>query len=49
MDVLESIKIIFNSRLEALLTNGEKLMVSRKYLPDIKARFQKEGGKYNEK
>lgn len=44
MNVLDSIKMLSNSRLEAILSNGEKVTVSRKYLPRIKARFQAEGG-----
>ena len=39
MDVLESIKTLPNSRLEATLINGEKLNVSRKYLTKIKMAF----------
>ena len=40
---LKEIKQIRNSHLEAVLDNGEKLIVSRKYLPDIKKIFRKEG------
>lgn len=40
LNVLESIKPIINSRLEAVLTNGERLNVTRKYLTDIKAKLQ---------
>lgn len=36
---LDGIKQIRNSHLEAELDNGEKLIVSRKYLKDIKQRF----------
>lgn len=39
---LESIKPLFNSRMEATLKNGEKLYVTRKYLANIK-RALKEG------
>ncbi len=36
---LTGIRQLRNSRLEATLDNGEKLIVSRKYLRDIKRRF----------
>ena len=36
---LKEIKPLKNSRLEAMLDNGERLIVSRKYLRDIKRRF----------
>jgi len=39
MDVLESIRALSNSCLEATLINGEKVNVSRKYLTDIKTAF----------
>jgi DNA-binding LytR/AlgR family response regulator len=39
LDVLESIKTLPNSRLEATLINGEKLNVSRTYLTKIKMAF----------
>ena len=39
MNVLESIRTIVNSRLEAALINGEKIHVSRTYLAGIKAAF----------
>ena len=41
-DKLREIKQIRNSHLEAVLDNDEKLIVSRKYLPDIKKVFKKE-------
>jgi len=45
MNVLESIKTLPNSRLEATLINGEKLNVSRTFLTKIKMAFtSKEGG-----
>lgn len=40
---LREIKQIRNSRLEAVMDNGEKLIVSRKYLSDIKRIFKREG------
>jgi Response regulator of the LytR/AlgR family len=36
MDALDSIKNLVNSKLEAVLINGEKLIVSRTYLNNIK-------------
>ena len=39
---LKEIKQIRNSHLEAVMDNDEKLIVSRKYLPDIKKIFKKE-------
>ena len=44
MDVLESIRILANSRLEATLINGEKINVSRTYLNDIKTAFATKEG-----
>ena len=44
MNVIESLCSLLNSRLEATLINGEKINVSRTYLPEIKAAFTvKEG------
>ncbi len=40
-DHLREIKQVKNSHLEAVLDNGEMLIVSRKYLQDIKRAFQK--------
>lgn len=36
INALESIKPLFNSRMEATLKNGEKLNITRKYLGNIK-------------
>ncbi len=36
---LESVRPLLNSRYEAKLENGEKLIISRHYLPDFKSRF----------
>ena len=36
---LTEIRQLKNSHLEAMLDNGERLIVSRKYLRDIKRRF----------
>lgn len=42
-NVLDSIKPLTNSRMEAVLKNSEKLYVNRKYLAGIKAASQKGG------
>lgn len=39
---LKEMKQIRNSHLEAVMDNDERLIVSRKYLPDIKAIFKRE-------
>lgn len=44
VDVLDCVRILMNSRLEAKLSNGEKLIVTRKYLKDIKACISRNGG-----
>lgn len=36
INVLESIKPIFNSRMEAILKNGEKVYINRSYLNEVK-------------
>ena len=36
---LDSVRPLINSRYEAKLENGEKLIISRHYLPDFKRRF----------
>lgn len=36
INALESIRPLFNSRMEATLKNGEKVCVNRKYLKDVK-------------
>jgi len=40
LNKLEKIKPLFNSRMEAILTNGARLYVTRKYLADIKRMLQ---------
>lgn len=40
LNVLEAIKPLLNSRMEAILSNGEKLHVTRKYLGTIKQTLQ---------
>ena len=36
VETLSSVKNLANSKLEAVLTNGERICVSRKYLKDIR-------------
>ena len=45
LEVLTSMKILTNSRLEATLENGEKVIISRKYIREIQKYFElkKEG------
>ena len=43
INVLESIRPLMNSRMEALLSNGEKMLVTRKYLGEIKSALQEAG------
>ncbi len=40
INMLESIKSLPNSRIEATLTNGERVNVTRKYIPDIKVKLE---------
>jgi len=44
MNVLESIRTLFNSRLEVTLINGEKVNVSRTYLANINMAFASKEG-----
>ncbi|GAA0730013.1 LytTR family DNA-binding domain-containing protein [Clostridium malenominatum] len=37
LNYLESIRTLMNSRMEATLTNGERVTVTRKYIPKIKS------------
>ena len=39
IDVVESVKALLNGKLEALLQNGEKLIINRHYVPDFKKKF----------
>ena len=45
VSVLDSVKVILNSKMEATLINGEKLLVSRRYLANIKEIFKLNEGK----
>ncbi|MBU5425984.1 LytTR family transcriptional regulator DNA-binding domain-containing protein [Tissierella pigra] len=40
LNVLDSIRPLVNSRLEATLINGERLYITRKYLAEIKLKLQ---------
>lgn len=42
LNMLESFRPLLNSRLEALLKNGERIYVTRKYLSIVKQELQKE-------
>lgn len=42
LNMLESFRPLLNSRLEALLKNGERIYVTRKYLSMVKQELQKE-------
>lgn len=43
INILESIKPIFNSRMEAILKNGEKVYINRSYLNAVKQALKGEG------
>jgi DNA-binding LytR/AlgR family response regulator len=43
INVLDNIKTLFNSRIEGTLANGEKITISRTYIPTIKAMFTEKG------
>lgn len=43
INILDSIKPLLNSRMEATLKNGERLYVTRKYLNNIKQALQRGG------
>ena len=40
LKTLVRVKPIFNARMEATLTNGEKLYISRKYIPMLKQKLE---------
>lgn len=41
INMLQSIRPLMNSRLEATLANGEKINVTRKYIPEIRERLER--------
>ena len=49
LGVLTSMKLLVNSRLEATLINDEKVVISRKYIQDIKRYFQAKKGDHYER
>ena len=48
MEVLGSVKTIFNSRLKATLINGEKVIITRTYIPEVKKWLDGEAEHYEE-
>lgn len=48
IDVLDSVKTLFNSRLKASLINGEKVIITRTYIPAIKKWLDGEADLYEE-
>lgn len=46
LDVLDSVKTIFNSRLKATLINGEKVIITRTYIPEVKKWLDMEAERY---
>ena len=44
IEVLKGVKTLVNSKLEAMLSNGESVCVTRKYLKDIKEALQRRNG-----
>ena len=44
INALDNIQTMLNSRMEGTLINGEKLTISRTYIPNIKAAFAENGG-----
>ena len=38
-DILDSVKVMLNGKMEATLDNGEKLMINRHYVPGFKKKF----------
>ena len=45
LEKLKGVKTLVNSRLEAILTNGERVCVTRKYLKDIKEALLRRNGR----
>ena len=41
---LDSIQMLANRKMEGTLTNGEKILISRTYIPDIKRAFSEKKG-----
>ena len=43
INVLDNIHAIYNSKMEGTLINGEKIIISRTFIPSIKSIFAEEG------
>ncbi len=41
LNTMVGVKAIFNSKMEAMLENGEKVIISRNFIPSIKKRLEK--------
>ncbi|MCL2826304.1 MAG: LytTR family transcriptional regulator DNA-binding domain-containing protein [Eggerthellaceae bacterium] len=41
VNMLESVRNVANSKMEAELSNGEKISISRKYIPELKAEIRR--------
>lgn len=39
IDILDSVRVLMNGKMEASLNNGEKLVINRHYVPDFKKKF----------
>ena len=39
IDILDSVKVMLNGKMEATLDNGEKLIINRHYVPGFKKKF----------
>lgn len=39
INYLESVRNLFNGKMEALLSNGEKVIINRHYVPEFKKKF----------
>ncbi len=44
INALENVRTLLNSRMEGTLINGERITISRTFLPAIKAAFSSKGG-----
>jgi len=43
VNMLDNIHAIYNSKMEGMLINGEKIIISRTFIPNIKSIFAEEG------
>ena len=44
INMLDNIHTLYNSKMEGILINGEKIIISRRFIPNIKTVFVKERG-----